>query len=154
MTKIEQSIEIAVPAPQVWSYITDPQNFLFWSGTLDRLELIHETANGIGTRARATLGQMTFIMEVVEIVENRKIVTQAIEGDFQSFTQAFQLESYNTHTKLTYFLDYQVPSILGGPLLDRILVRRTLAEEMEKGLRRVKKHLEQTWNLFSNALQR
>lgn len=154
LTKIEKRIEIAVPAPQVWAYITEPQNFLLWSGTLDDLELIHETANGIGTRARATLGQMTFIMEVVEMIENHKIVAHAIEGDFQSFSQAFQLETHNTHTILTYLLEYHVPTILGGSILDWLLVRRTLAEEMEKGLQRVKQQLEYSWGLLSKAQQR
>lgn len=154
MTKIEKRIEIAVPSPQVWSYITDPQNFLLWSGTLDHLELIHETTDGIGTQARATLGQMTIIMEVRELIEHQKLVAQAIDGDFQSLTQAFHLEPRNGHTQLTYLLDYQVPAILGGPITDRLLVRRTLAEEMEKGLLRVKQQLEHTWHLLSNAQQR
>ena len=154
LAKIEKSVEIAVPVPQVWAYITEPQNFLLWSGTLDRLELIHETANGVGTRARATIGQMTIVMEVVEMIENHKIVSHAIEGDFQTFTQAFQLETHNRHTVLTYLLDYQVPTIVGGSILDWLLVRRTLSEEMEKGLQRVKQQLEYSWSLLSKAQQR
>jgi carbon monoxide dehydrogenase subunit G len=154
LAKIEQSIEIAVPPPQVWAYITDPQNFLRWSGTLDHLELIHETSNGVGTRARATIGQMTVIIEVIELVENQKLVAQAIGGDFKSFKQAFQLEARNAHTQLTYILNYRVPYLLGGPIFDWLLVRRTLEEEMAKNLTRVKQQLEHAWYLFSNAQRR
>jgi uncharacterized membrane protein len=153
LTKIEKSIEIAVPISQVWAYITDPQNFLLWSGTLDSLEVIHETTDGIGTRARATLGQMTFIIEVIELVEQQKLVAQAVDGDLKSLRQAFHLEGNNTRTHLTYLLEYTVPTILGGPITDRLLVRHTIADEMAKGLHRLKHQLEATWRLLSNAQQ-
>ena len=148
MAKIEKSIDIAVPAPQIWAYITEPQNFLKWSGTLENLELIHETKDGIGTQVRGTLGLMTFIIEVVEFVENQKIVTQAIDGDFKSFTQAFLLESRDDHTYLTYLIDYRIPRVLGGRIIDRLLVQRTLEEEMTKGLKRLKQQLEYTWGFL------
>lgn len=153
LTKIEKSIEITVPISQVWAYITDPQNFLLWSGTLDSLDVIHETTDGIGTRARATLGQMTFIIEVIELVEQQKLVAQAVDGDLKSLRQAFHLEGSNTGTHLTYILEYTVPTILGGPLTDRLLVRHTIADEMANGLQRLKHQLEATWRFLSTTYQ-
>jgi uncharacterized membrane protein len=151
LAKIEKSIEIAVPPTHVWAYIVNPQNFLKWSGTLENLELIHETIDGIGTQVRGTFGLMTFIIEVVELVENQKIVTQSIDGDFKSFSQAFQLESCNEHTCFTYLIDYRVPQILGGRVIDRLLVQRTIEEEMTIGLTRLKQQLEYTWHLLSHT---
>jgi uncharacterized membrane protein len=151
VTCIEQSIDIAVPPAHVWAYITDPQTFLLWSPTLDRLELIHETLDGIGTRARATVGSMTFILEVVELVEQETLVAHAIDGDLKSLRQAFHLKPVNAHTHLTFVLEYRVPTVLGGAIMDRLLVRRTLAEEMANGLQRVKHQLESTWQLLSDT---
>lgn len=154
MARIKKTIEVNVPTTNVWSYISNPQNFIKWAGTVDSINIIEETQNGVGTTAKVTIGDMEVIMKVVEMVENRKIASQAIEGDVTELSQSFTLDPVEDGTRLTYMLDYQVPKALGGKLLDMLFVRRTLATEMLKGIERLKKDLEQTWNVLSQAEKR
>ena len=151
MARIEQSIAIDVPREHVWSYISVPTNFVKWSGTIDTIELLEETQAGVGTTARATLGDMELILEVVEVVENHRIASRAIAGDLKDFSQSFTLTSHGQGTHFTYMLDYRVPTAAGGKLLDLILVRRALRDEMAKGLQRLKHQLEATWWVLSQA---
>ncbi|MCW4041367.1 MAG: SRPBCC family protein [Candidatus Bathyarchaeota archaeon] len=154
MARIEKTIEINVPHKNVWSYISNPKNFIKWAGTVDTINIIEETQKGVGTTAQVTIGDMEVIMKVVEVVENRKIVSQAIEGDLTELSQSFTLDPIENGTRLTYMLDYQVPKALGGKLLDMLLVRRTIDAEMENGIERLKKDLEQMWTILSEAEKR
>jgi uncharacterized membrane protein len=148
VARIEKTIEINVPHKNVWSYISNPKNFITWAGTVDSINIIKETQIGVGTTAQVTIGDIKFIMKVVEVVENRKISSQAIEGDLTELSQSFTLDPIANGTRLTYLLDYQVPKVLGGKLLDMLLVRRTIEAEMDTGLKRLKKDLEQSWTIL------
>lgn len=152
MARIEKSIEIELLPKNVWSFLSVPSNLLTWLGTIHDIELIEEKAEGIGTLSRATIGKMEFIMEVVEYVENRKISTRAVAGDLKNFSQSFALDPTQKGTRLLYTIEYNVPKILGGKILDAIIVKRVMEEEMVKGLIRLKEFLEKEKALLEKAM--
>ena len=134
-----------VPPENVWSYVSMPENFPKWSGTLENIEVIKEKTAGIGTTVRASIGGLELVMEVTEYIENKRVSSQAIAGDLKKLTHSFDLDPIEGGTRLTYMLDYAVPRILGGKILDVLLIRRTIDDEMEKGLQRLKSLLEDLW---------
>lgn len=85
---------------------------------------------------------MQFIMEVTEYVENTKIASRAIAGDLKELNLSFTLEETGENTRLTYTIHYIVPKALGGRILDSLMIRKTIEEEVDKGLKRLKKLIE------------
>ena len=154
MARIEKSIEIKVPPEGVWSYVTVPENFMKWSGTITNVEIIEEKDEGVGTTTRATLGKMEFIMEITEYVENKRISSRAIAGDLKKLAQSFTLDPIEEGTRFTYMIDYEVPKVIGGKILDVLMVRRTVEDEMERGLKRLKELLERSRLILEKAIGR
>jgi len=106
----------------------------------------------VGSKVRATLGKMQFIMEVTEYVENTKIACRAIAGDLKELNLSFTLEATGENTRLTYTIHYVVPKVLGGRILDSLMIRKTMGEEMEKGLKRLKNLLERNSLIVGRAV--
>jgi uncharacterized membrane protein len=154
LAKITKSVDIMVPPENVWFYVSMPENFPKWSGTLENIEIIEEKEAGIGTTVRATIGGIRLVMEVTEYVENKRVSSQAIAGDLKKLTHSFTLDPIEGGTRLTYLLDYAVPAILGGKILDVLLIRKTIDEEMERGLKRLKALLEELWLILGEATKK
>lgn len=125
-----------------------------WGGMLTSIEILEEKREGVGSRVKASLGKMQFIMEVTEYVENAKIASRAVAGDLKELDLSFTFEATGETTRLTYTIHYVVPKVLGGRIFDSLMVRKTTEEEMEKGLQRLKNLLERDSLIVDRAVDR
>ena len=105
---IEQSIEIAAPAEQIWPYFTEPDKILQWSVTFRKFEYTGDQHGGVGTqvyieeKASGPLMKMDF--EITEWVENERIRLKMISGaPLKSYEQLWTLSPTGSGTEFTFF---------------------------------------------------
>ena len=147
MTRIEKSIEIKAPPEKVWEMLAldrCPE----WMDDLKSSEYITEVHTPedrykVGTSAHwKKVKKEEHDMEIMESLENEKIVfrTSPIQGVIMTGT--FTLKPTEAGTEMAYIVDYEMPWSIFGKILDKLLVRRTLEKDIEGESKKLKSILE------------
>jgi uncharacterized protein YndB with AHSA1/START domain len=144
MAPITASTEVALPAEEVFAYVTDPSTMAEWqqgcvSGHMDapttRVGSKCTTIRRIGGRAREVT------TEITEYDPPQRWADHGIDGPIRAIV-AVTVKSLadGSRSRLTIELDFTGHGI--GKLLVPLVVRRQAASEMPENMRRLKQQLE------------
>lgn len=140
MTRVEASVEIAAPVPEVFAYASNWRRWEEWWLGVSDIRPTTGPTRGNGTRyaykawiGGLKLGVETEIHDFVENVGGRGIVTKGTPH-----TTRWVFEPAGTGTGLTYILEYRIPVPLLGPLLDSLLMRPGWQRRLERSLANLK----------------
>ena len=117
MTTIQTQIEINAPVNKVFEYYTNPDNIKeSWPR-----DIVKESENVSGQKSEEGsemkvkgeyMGkQDEMLLEVVQKVQDKRLVTKQTEGPFQKWesTQEFQSNGNNS-TKVNHTINYELPT--------------------------------------------
>lgn len=126
---------------KVWGVITNPRNFPeYVNGYADGVVLT-ENATGLGSAFKwyGELGPIRLKSreEVVEWRENERVAyTGKMFG--VKFDSSMTLEKAGSgKTSLTVDIEYKIPIIMGGRILDRLLLKWIMQEYVDKSLEKL-----------------
>lgn len=146
MTTVERSIEINAPRKAVIAYQADPANVLR-DDNIYRFEADESWPAAGGT---ATIGfkTMAFNVEgtttVTEYDPESGLFAWRLDADgFEPSHWRDTLEEHGDRTTLTRYVEYELPGSVLGQVLDRLVVERQNAKQMENGLEQIKKGIEE-----------
>lgn len=144
MAPIVSSIEVALPAAQVFAYVTDPSRMAEWqqgcvSGHMDgpttHVGSRCTTVRTIGGRER----QVT--TEITEYDPPRRWADRGIDGPIRAIVAVtVKPLTDGARSRLTIELDFSGRGI--GKALVPLVVRRQAAREMPENMRRLQQQLE------------
>jgi len=144
MTRVEASVEIAAPLPEVFAYASDWRKWEEWWLGVSDFRPTTEVTRGNGTRYayKAWIGgiRMEVETEIHDFVENvgwRGVVTRGTPH-----TTRWLFEPAGAGTRLTYTLEYRIPVPVVGPLLDALLMRPGWQRRLERSLANLKARFE------------
>ena len=146
MTKLTKSIEIEASPEKVFAFILDKEKMNEASKGFAEFEYTSKGPVGVGTTMHyvtASGGQQAeWDAEVTEFVKDKKIATHTIgAGKFKS-TGSYTLEPTAKGTKVTFFLDYELPYSILGKIIDKLRVAKDMDKGVSKSLENAKKTLE------------
>jgi ligand-binding SRPBCC domain-containing protein len=116
MTTIQTNIEIQAPVEQVFEFYTNPDNIKeSWPR-----DIVKESENVSGQKSEEGsemkvkgeyMGKKEeMILEVVQKVQNKKLVTRQTEGPFQTWESIQEFQSNgNNSTKVNHSITYELP---------------------------------------------
>jgi len=147
LVRIEKSIEIKASPEKVWEMLAldrCPE----WMDDLKSSEYITEVHTPedrykVGTSAHwKKVDKEDHDMEIIESLENEKIVfrTSPIHG--VRMTGTFTLKPTEAGTEMTYAVDYTMPWGVFGKFLDKVMIKRALKKDMEGEAKKLKSVLE------------
>ncbi|RZL83584.1 MAG: hypothetical protein EOP32_06975 [Rhodococcus sp. (in: high G+C Gram-positive bacteria)] len=115
MPVVEQSVVIARPASDVWSFLVAAENWPSWEASNVECEQITDGELGVGTRWRGVnriLGKrFDWVTEFVEYEPAKVATSKSVEGKI-GFTATTKIEEVDGGTLFTYRVDSE--SGLGG----------------------------------------
>jgi carbon monoxide dehydrogenase subunit G len=143
MTTLERSIVINAPADAVDAFTSDAARWPEWYPGVEQAESdgTYPQVGGVVKvvyKAAGTTFNMTFTS--AEYTPGRGIAQQ-MAGMFTG-TSRFTLEPEGDSTRVTYGFEYEMPGGGVGKIIDKLLVERMNAENLEKSLKNLKAMLE------------
>jgi uncharacterized protein YndB with AHSA1/START domain len=144
MAPIISEIDIARPAEEVFSYVTDPSTFPEWQQGVVRGRM-NETPTRVGskcTTVRAIGGREREVTtEITECDPPRRWADRGVEGPIRAIVVvAVEPLADGSRSRVRIELDFTGHGI--GMLLVPLVVRRQAAREMPENMRRLKRQLE------------
>ena len=144
MARIGESIEIRAPPKRIW-------HLLFWDRIPEWLEIIKKVEYnsnnraGVGVTAHV-IGETEGIrvewnVEITECIKNKELIWRSVAGDITAVGLT-TLNPTETGTKVTFVIDYDLPSSILGKIIDKIKVSKEINKEFMRGLDKLKKILE------------
>jgi uncharacterized protein YndB with AHSA1/START domain len=131
MAPIVSTIEVARPATEVFSYVTDPARFAEWQENVTGGHMYGDGPPGVGdkciTTRRIGFVERPATSEVTDISPPRSWAIRAIVN-------------VTVRSRVTIELDFEGHGI--GKLLVPLAVRRDARKEMPRNLRKLKDRLE------------
>jgi uncharacterized membrane protein len=139
LTRIEGSIEIKASPEKVWPLLSC-EKIPEWYPNIKSHEFTSEK-RGLGATyhvAGEGDGQkFEYDAEVTEYVENSRVAWRTISGDWTAFGST-TLEPTEGGTKVAMVNDYQLPYSIIGKIIDRLKVRKSMENALEKALENLK----------------
>jgi len=148
MTHIERTIEISAEPATVWSIVSELEQVSEWNPGVTSATCPANARGsvGLGTARRCDLAQGGSIDEVVtQWVEGREIgVAIGSHGGIRSADMGMTLVPSVAGTRVVAGADYHLAYGPLGPVIDRIVVKRSMGRMLEVGLAGLKEHIEST----------
>jgi len=147
MTRIEKSIEIKASPEKVWEMLAldrCPE----WMDDLKSSEYITEVHTPedkykVGTSAHwIKVKKEEHDMEIMESLENEKIVFRTSPLHGVRVTGTFTLKPTEAGTEMTYAVDYEMPWGVLGKFLDKLMIKRAFKKDIEGESKKLKSILE------------
>ena len=147
MTRVITSIEIKVPPEKVWEMLAldrCPE----WMDDLISSEYITEVHTPedrykVGTTAHwIKVKKEEHDMEIIESLENEKIVFRTSPISGVRMTGIFTLKPTEAGTEMTYAADYTMPWGVLGKFLDKVIIKRAMKKDLEGESKSLKSFLE------------
>ena len=142
MPRIEAAEVIRRPAEDVFPYVGEPERHLEWMKTAVERRRLSEGPLEPGARFVAVnkvMGRTEHVMEVAELVPNRRVVYRSVEGPFP-VTISFETESVEGGTRVSWVGEPR-PGGIAGLLFP--LMRRKASGQLRESLGRLKAMLEE-----------
>ena len=144
MAPIISEIEIARPAEEVFSYVTDPSTFAEWQQGVVRGRM-SESPTRVGSKCTTvrTIGgrEREVTTEITESDPPRRWADRGVEGPIRAIVVvAVEPSADGSCSRVRIELDFTGHGI--GMLLVPLVVRRQAAREMPENMSRLKRQLE------------
>jgi len=151
MGRVESSIEIEAPIEKVFAFITNPKNYekIFAEAEV-KVEMLSKGPIGVGTayRISAVLAgrKVGFHShEFVEFEENRRFVDHEVKGGPSKKEElTFVFGTTDRGTKVAATIDYELPYLVLGKILDKLMFRKEFERFIKAGVQKAKEILEET----------
>jgi uncharacterized protein YndB with AHSA1/START domain len=139
------SVEIARPAEEVFSYVTDPSRFPEWQQGVTSGRMEGGGAHGVGARcitARRIGGSdRAATSEVTEISPPNRWTVRGLDGPIRAIVNVtVERLDETARSRVTIEVDFEGHGI--GKLLVPLVVRRQAAKEMPANMQALKDRLE------------
>jgi hypothetical protein len=125
MSRIELSVLIPAPLPEVFAYASDWQRWSEWFEGVSSFRPITDVTRGNGARyayaARLMAFRIEVVTEIADFVENVGWTGIARKG--MSHTTHWRFEPRGDQTWFTYGLEYRVPLPVLGLLIDSLMLK-------------------------------
>ncbi|HEX2618775.1 MAG TPA: SRPBCC family protein [Phototrophicaceae bacterium] len=146
MPYVEKSIEIDMPVETVFRFVAqEPERMPAWWPPIELQERVSAAPTGIGSVSRYVYNMVGIRIKgehrVMDMVENRHLLVKTISGIEADFDFTFAALGDN-RTQFTIHVNYGLPGTILGQLLNRMMIERRNSDELEQGLRNLKKMLE------------
>jgi uncharacterized protein YndB with AHSA1/START domain len=146
VSAIVSSIDIARPAADVFSYVTDPSHFAEWQANVVSGRLVSEGPASVGTECVTTRriggSNRTSTSEITAIDPPTYWADHGIDGPIRAIVNVGVESPEVDRARVTISLDFEGHGI--GTLLVPLVVRRQAARELPANMHRLKERLEQT----------
>jgi ligand-binding SRPBCC domain-containing protein len=152
LTSIQNQIEINAPVERVFEYYTNPDNIKeSWPRDIVKdSENLSGQKSEEGSEMKVTGEYMgkkdEMTLEVVEKVQNKRLVTKQTQGPFQKWEsiQEFQ-SSGNNYTKVNHTINYELPTTGKiANILTGSQAENKIKHGIEQAAQSVKERLEST----------
>lgn len=135
------SVVLDAPCDDVWSFITDPDNFSAYVDGYVQGRVTSAKRTGIGAHYEWTgrVGPLRFSSteRVVEWQDGHRVAYRGMSAGV-GFGSAMTVEPDNSgRSSLRVEIDYRLPRRLGGRLIDALIVRRLVRTHVERSLRQL-----------------
>jgi carbon monoxide dehydrogenase subunit G len=146
VTKVIKSIEIEASPEEAFAFLLDKEKMNEAAKGFSQFEYTSKGPVGVGTTMHYVTGSggstMEFDSEVIEFVENKKLVSHTVGASKFKGTASFTLEPTAKGTKVTYSMDYKMPYSVLGKLIDKVSVHKKMEKGISDALENGKKALE------------
>ena len=145
MAPIVNSIEIAKPPEEVFSYVTDPSRLGEWQESVVSAHLEGGGPPAVGSKALTVrrVGRMerTMTMEMTELSPPRSWAIRGVDGPVRGIVNGtVEALDDGARSRVTIELDFEGHGL--GKLLVPLVVRRQAQAEMPRNLANLKEQLE------------
>ena len=143
MAHIERTTEIDADRTTVWAVVSDLENVSVWNPNVSTATC-DLGPGGVGATRTCHMTQGGHIDEVVSEWEEGRRVQFAIgnHGGIRSADMGMVLTKTPQGTRVTAVVDYHLAFGPLGPVIDRLAVKRQLAQMLDRGLAGLKEHIE------------
>ena len=141
MPKVERSAYFNLPPTEVQAYLSTPAHSGEWLvGFTPSLELLQDESAVAGTAFQAVFAMAGQSFDVtITYVEHEEGVYDVLEttGDISS-RHTWRYEPEGSGTNVTATIEYEVPASALGRIVDRLIVERLNAKNLEQSLENAK----------------
>jgi uncharacterized protein YndB with AHSA1/START domain len=139
------SVEIARPAEEVFSYVTDPSRFPEWQQGVVSGRMEGGCTHGVGGRCITTRriggSERAATSEVTEMSPPNRWAVRGLDGPIRAIVNVrVEPLSESARSRVTIEVDFEGHGI--GKLLVPLVVRRQAAKEMPANMQALKERLE------------
>ena len=142
MGKVTKSIEIEASTEEVFNFINDIEKMNKAHEGLTKGAYTSKGPVGVGTTARFVLKAGEFDAEIIEFVENSKVSWRTLEASKAKIINSFILEPTTKGTKLTNFMEYELPYSILGKLIGKLKLSKEIDKEFTLWMENARKALE------------
>ncbi len=140
MAHIKKDILVNAPLQRVFDMIYDFENVPKWMVGMEEVRNISPGERGVGSSFEWTYNMVGVKFDgssrIVSLDPPRKAVIESTGGIDSTWTWTYVAEGQGT--RLTCDLEYEVPGAGLGKIADKLVVERTNAKNLEKGLENIK----------------
>jgi uncharacterized membrane protein len=142
MTKIEESIVVDAPVAAVFGYASDWRRWPDWFEGLSDVRSTSGVSRGTGARyayrVRVLGVPVSVETELQDFVEGQGWTGVGTRG--LPHRTHWRFEAQGQSTRFTYGLEYRLPPLLLGPMLDALFARREWRGILRRSLSNVQRH--------------
>ena len=137
MGKLTKSIEIEASPEEVFNFVNDMEKMDKAHEGFTQAKYTSKGPVGVGTTAHFVMKDNEWDMEITEFVKNKKVTFHTVEASKYKMTMLFTLEPTAKGTKLTHYMDLEIPW-----LIYKFTVSKNADKEVTQELENIKKALE------------
>jgi uncharacterized membrane protein len=150
MAEILKTIEIDAPVDVVFDYVANPHNALTYMAQFTKFDPKGEPERGLGAKVEAsgTFMGVTYKteLEITEYEENARLVSSSTDGVKSCSIWSFK-PNEKGGTDVTFSSEYTLPGKKLGLLLDKMIMRKDIEQNIVQTLVNLKKVIEGKPNL-------
>ena len=147
MSTVTKTIEINAPVSQVWQEVvcrTDRMNE--WMPHVIEARLLSPRPDEVGSKAFYRMEVLGFerevTNEVTDIVDQQYLAYRSVSGNISEHGY-WRFETVGgSRTRLTFFMDYQLPGAILGRIADALVFHRAQEDRIAEGLHTLKRRCE------------
>lgn len=147
MPYVEKTIEISATVDTVYALVAQqPERMVDWWPPIEVQERVTSAPTRVGSISRYVYNMVGIRIKgehkVIDMVDNRHLLVKTISGIDAAFDFSFIPSSNGT--RVTVRVDYTLPGSILGQLLNRMTIERKNQEDLEQGLKNLKKMIEES----------
>jgi len=144
MIRVELSVVIPAPLPEVFAYASDWRKWDEWYVGVSDFLSVNETTQGNGAqyayKARLACFSATVVTEIIDYAEN--VGWKGIGRRGMRHATYWHFEAVGDQTRFTHTVEGQVPIPVLGALIDAVLLRPQWHRIVADSLANLRRHFE------------
>jgi hypothetical protein len=141
--KLRYDVEIQSSPEKVWYWLGTPERAKVWQTNVSKTEILHQTANWIGTTFRETVeenGKGTEMEGVVTDYIENQVLALHLSGEYNMVDVEWHIEKQGDHTRLIVNSNIRFKSFLKIlSIIIRPVFKRKITEQLRSEFIKLKK---------------